>query len=126
MPRGQPIYKPSRKSEGSSSNSKNQSNVLRLPSENLSIVTVQATNDDFETIELRQTVLQLQEQVLHLQKDCQIYKAKAHKLRHELKKLDLYKTVCDFKTGSYLRINKREKDIKRIRSTCTSPKAIYT
>ncbi|CAG9332818.1 unnamed protein product [Blepharisma stoltei] len=126
MPTGKSTSKPPKKADDSTYIDRDKNYRLRTPNSDLSIVTVQAANDDIEKDELKQTVLELKEQVSRLQQECQIYKAKAQAARPELKKLNIYKTVCDFKTGSFLRINNGERNSRRTRSTCTSPKMVYT
>ncbi|CAG9317018.1 unnamed protein product [Blepharisma stoltei] len=73
---------------------------------NISAETTFDAHDGYE--KLRKKVEVLTEENQRLRKDCKILQSKALTCKPPLKKLDVYKTTRNFKTGSFLRLNVRD------------------
>lgn len=84
---------------------------------NLSIATIQDAQG-YQHYEMEKKIKELHEENARLKRDVRVYRAKAETARPGLKKLDIYKTVKNFKTGSYLRLNANSRNsTSRVNST---------
>mmetsp|Transcript_32999 Transcript_32999/g.32700 ORF Transcript_32999/g.32700 Transcript_32999/m.32700 type:complete len:107 (+) Transcript_32999:443-763(+) len=73
---------------------------------NVSIETVRESNEGYE--KLKKKIEILTEENKQLKRDYRLYQIQTQTCKPALKKLDIYKTTRNFKTGSFLRVNTRD------------------
>lgn len=66
---------------------------------------------------LKRSISVLKLAIARSRQACIVYKSRAQTARPELKRLELYSTVKNFKTGSHLMVNLKESQYKRLRES---------